>query len=128
MEKLILLVDDDTEEHEIMSEALRAGSIPASCLWANGAEHALRILIQLVPDFIFIDLNMPAVNGLSFLKSIRGREDLEQVPKVIYSTHINPVVEALARQYGAVCCLEKPTNLPQLVTSLNHFMAVYTTT
>lgn len=62
----ILLIDDDTDDHEIFSLVLEKAEKSASCIFANDGLHALEKFKDdesLVLDYIFIEMNMPRMNG-----------------------------------------------------------------
>ena len=126
MEKLIMLIDDDSEELDIMNEALGKGDIMALCVWAQGCDHALRLLKQVMPDYIFIDINMPIVNGLACLEELKRDEKLAHIPMVMYSTYINDDTRKKAKEKGAICCMQKPDNVFTLVHQLTAFLKVKT--
>ena len=63
-QKIILLVDDDEDEHEIFLSALKNTGKEFHFVGADSCEKALTILKRLDPDYIFIDLNMPRTDGM----------------------------------------------------------------
>lgn len=68
MKKHILLVDDDKDEAMLFNEALK--NVPGSfkCTYASSGLHALEMLNYIQPDFIFINFNMPVMNGADLQK------------------------------------------------------------
>ncbi len=69
--KKLLLIDDDTNEQFFFNEALKEINAPVKFYFANGAKEGIRILNSLLPDCVFIDLNMPAINGLNALNQLQ---------------------------------------------------------
>ncbi|MDF2191213.1 response regulator [Paraflavitalea sp. CAU 1676] len=122
MEKLIMLIDDDGEELEILNEALSLGNIQATCVWAEGGEHAIQLLNHMTPDYIFIDINMPGMDGLSCLQELQKKRALTNIPKIIYSTAINDSTITNARERGAVGCIQKGDNIASLAVKLSAFL------
>ncbi len=85
----ILNVDDDLDDIEIFCDAVRAVDASIICLVARSAEEALKILnsdIEL-PAYIFLDINMPKVDGNTCLREIKKDARLREIPVVMYSTH-----------------------------------------
>jgi CheY-like chemotaxis protein len=121
MPKLILLIDDDKEELDIMNQALEIGHIEGLCLWANGVERATHLLREVLPDFIFIDLNMPRMDGLTCLQELKKNNQLIDIPIVMYSTHISEITRRKAVEKGAACCIQKPDTIETLVKQLTSF-------
>ena len=67
--KICLLVDDDPDDQEVFLTALSDVSSTALCLVAPDGDRALELLHheETIPDYIFLDLNMPRMNGFEFL-------------------------------------------------------------
>lgn len=85
----ILNVDDDEEDIEIFCDAVREIDSSIICLVAKSADEALQILqsdIEL-PEYIFLDINMPKVDGNSCLREIKKDRRLNTIPVIMYSTH-----------------------------------------
>jgi CheY-like chemotaxis protein len=84
----ILNVDDDNEDIEIFCEAVRDIDQSILCLVAKSAEEALQILhseIEL-PSYIFLDINMPKIDGNMCLREIKKDSRLRKIPVIMYST------------------------------------------
>ena len=122
MKKLIFIIDDDREEQDIFNIVLDHAGIAHDCIWADGAETALRMLQKLQPGFIFLDLNMPKINGLACLPALRRMENLRQVPIFLYSTYISDETRKLAIERGASKCIEKPDSEKVLLEILQEVL------
>lgn len=85
----ILNVDDDEEDIEIFCDAVREIDPSVICLVAKSAEEALKILNSDIdlPEYIFLDINMPKVDGNSCLVEIKKDPRLNKIPVIMYSTH-----------------------------------------
>lgn len=124
MKTHILLVDDDIEEMKIFVEALKEVIPPFKCTYASNGIHALKMLFYLRPEVIFVDYNMPAMNGLEFIEQVKKNEDLQYTPLFLYSRRINNDVELNAKQMGIAGCIEKPANIHDLVKALKDVLAI----
>ena len=85
----ILNVDDDLEDIEIFCDAVNEIDPAIVCLVARSADEALQILnsdIEL-PAYIFLDINMPKVDGNACLREIKKDRRLNKIPVIMYSTH-----------------------------------------
>ena len=74
MDKQVLLVDDDIDDHEIFCMALENLENCYKCIFAKDGIEALEILKNeeiFIPDIIFLDLNMPRMNGIDCLYEIK---------------------------------------------------------
>ncbi len=122
MNKQILLIDDDEDEQFIFQEALKEVSATAKCIGALTADDALKILQSLLPDFIFLDINMPVINGFECLELIKNHTDFNSIPVVIYSTGVNDSVYNKALKKGAVACIKKQNSIQALANVLKIFL------
>ncbi len=64
MKKHILLIDDDVDELKIFNDALEELPGNFKCTYASNAYQAMDMLKFIHPHFIFIDYNLPAMNGI----------------------------------------------------------------
>src|SRR5690349_15722264 len=108
-----LLIDDDEDDREIFALVLRELSKTHVCIMASNAKEGLRILGDdgLMPDFIFLDLNMPAMSGKECLKEIRKSQHLNSIPVVIYSTSTSQSDIEETKQLGADRFISKTHNI-----------------
>ena len=108
--KVIFLVDDDVDDVEIFREALENINLDVECFTAINGQEALQKLTrgEVKPDMIFLDLNMPLMNGKQFLKEIKQKPDLNNIPVVILSTSSDPESILETTRLGASRFLTKP--------------------
>src|SRR5687768_1190491 len=85
---LILIVDDDLDDISLFCDAVREIDADSECLLAKNGKEALILLETLaeLPDIIFIDINMPIMNGKEFLLIGKQHSRLKDIPMVMYST------------------------------------------
>lgn len=116
---IILNVDDDPEDVEIFCDAIRDIDPSIICLVAKSADEALQILnsdIEL-PQYIFLDINMPRVDGNACLMEIKKDRRLNQIPVIMYSTHTRKTDIEIYRELNAGF-LVKQNNYKELVEEL----------
>lgn len=122
MKTHILLIDDDKDELEILTAALHRVPLAFDCMWVQSAEHAIQLLNNYSPDYIFIDYNMPKTDGLTCLAEIKKIKKVQNIPVILYSTCIDEVSSKKALSLGAITCLEKPTGMNALVKRLKEII------
>jgi len=88
---------------------------------ANNGEEALRQLngSSAYPDIIFLDINMPVLNGFDTLARIKKQESLKHIPVFIYSTSVRPEDIVRAREMGARNCIKKPSGFMEVCEFIN---------
>ena len=84
----ILLVDDDEDDQVLFLDALNQINKSVQCDVANNGLEAMAFLRTKTqkPDIIFLDLNMPKMNGYECLTEIRKESQFKHIPVVIYTT------------------------------------------
>jgi len=122
MKKHILLVDDDRDELNIFVEALNATGVPYKCTWAKDGQQALSQLEYLTPDFVFLDLNIPGMDGFETLRKIMQLPRAAEFKVAMYSNGMQPEASAKALMLGASYCIKKPDSLAGLVTILQELI------
>lgn len=111
--KKFLLTDDDKDDRELFSEALAAIDPGIVCHGAENGRDALRILDtpgQPKPDIIFLDINMPVMNGWELLHALKKDQSRNDIPVIIYTTSSEERDRQIAKDLGALCFVTKPDN------------------
>jgi CheY-like chemotaxis protein len=116
----ILMIDDDEDDQQIFCMAVARISPDADCICLNGAEVAIEQLKAKTvrPELIFLDLNMPIMNGHDFLALAQTDEDLKSIPVIILSTSSDPHTIESCKQKGAMDFVVKPGSFNKLVDIL----------
>lgn len=125
--KRLFIIDDDAEDQEILIEALKDVDPTIQCFTALSGEDAFKQFsaeVIILPDIIFLDMNMPKLNGKQVLSEIRKNNVLYQIPVVMYSTSFAPRDIEEIRQIGAVHHLLKPSRFDELCLALKHVLSV----
>ncbi len=116
-----MIVDDDADDCEFFCEAVTEINSSNECLMAQDGKDALKTLrsgIKQLPDFIFLDLNMPLMNGKSCLKELKNDVKLKNIPVIIYSTSSHPKDIEETHELGATHFLVKPSSFQKLKTEI----------
>ena len=109
-----LLVDDDADDSELFKEALNEVDDAAIFYHAENGEEALKKLNELhLPEIIFVDINMPRMNGWEFLRALKFIERYRTIPVIMYSTTSHPEEIQTANALG-VTFQTKPSSYSDL--------------
>ena len=122
MQLQILIIDDDFDEVLIFQHLISDLPYNIECSYADGAEEAMAKLKNELPDIIFLDVNMPKINGLECLSMIRTNNALRNIPVVLYTNGINKNIMALAENLGAAACFKKMGDLEMMKTKLKEIL------
>ena len=109
---LVLYAEDDIEDFNYFCEVLQQINSSVNCINARNGAEALQLLEDLItlPDYIFLDINMPAMDGKACLKHIKRDDRFKSIPVIIYTTSNNAKDKELCQQLGAANYLQKPNS------------------
>ena len=119
------LIDDDKDDQEIFAMALQQVDESINLRSASNCLEGLKELrenVSFVPDYIFLDINMPKMNGLQCLPEIKKLPHLRNAKVIMYSTSSDDDIKQTTRQLGADEFLVKPAKLGILVDHLNRIL------
>lgn len=108
-----LLVDDDLDDQEVFLMTLGEINKNIKCFTAKDGMEALSLLEEengWIPDYIFLDVNMPKMNGIDCLKGIKDFHHLKTAKIFMYSTTSENQVMEKSKQLGALDFIIKPAS------------------
>ena len=123
--KVLLLIDDDQDDLEMLEMQLKKIDSALQIFTAIDGEDALETLQKkmiLEPDLIFLDINMPIMDGKQFLREIKKDSRLRHIPVIIYSTSKSQADMEETSKLGATSYLPKPNNHHELRNSLTSLL------
>jgi CheY-like chemotaxis protein len=87
----VLLVEDNLIEIMKMKRTISFLNLKHMIHEAKNGEEALKFLENSanIPDIILLDLNMPKINGIEFLRIIKASNELKHIPTIILTTSSN---------------------------------------
>lgn len=118
----ILLADDDPDDIELFREALKEVTHDVVLTTTDNGARVLGMLSLLKPDLIFLDINMPVMNGMDCLSKIRQMPEHSDVPVVIYSTAADDKFIRKTFQLGANRYLKKPNSFEVIKSCLEEIL------
>ena len=124
--KIFFIADDDPDDQEILTAALKSIDKFCKCVTAFNGEQALQVLLKgmlTLPDIIFLDLNMPRMNGKQCLTEIKKNDLLQNIPVIIYSTSAEKKDIEETLNSGAAFFLQKPNRFDDLSQALNQIIS-----
>lgn len=118
--KMILLADDDTDDAEMFCEALAEIDESIVCHCSENGSGVLNMLKdqEKTPKVVFLDLNMPIMNGWECLKQLKQEERYKDIPVIMISTSSHKNDMDTAANLGAVCYFVKPNTFKDLKQTL----------
>jgi DNA-binding NtrC family response regulator len=124
--KSILLVDDDQDDKFFFSTALSHVSESIELITASEGSEAFEKLAEIKPDLILLDLIMPGMNGMAFLKRYQESPALHEIPVIVYTTDLSIFEEQEVLKRGAAAVYIKPQDFDKTVKTIENILRVNT--
>ena len=123
--KPILLVEDDSVDAMTVKRAMRDLQVNHSVIHSVNGEEAMKYLTS--PDtekpfVILLDLNMPKMNGIEFLKVMKAHPDLKTIPVIVLTTSKERRDVFDSFELGASGYMVKPVDYSKFVEILSRVM------
>ena len=125
LHKKILLIDDDSDDAEIFVEAVESLQKQIICRTSNNPLKSLEELKtgEDLPDLVFVDFSMPALNGGEFIEKMKSVALLQSIPIILMSSHAVEVLCELTQKFEGVTYMTKPNSFQELVIKLGDVIA-----
>ncbi|MEO8760502.1 MAG: response regulator [Bacteroidia bacterium] len=114
--KTIMIIDDDEDDRFFFCSAVKEINPAYICQEAKNGKEALEILRDTVklPDFIFLDINMPVMGGKECLAELKMDDKLKHIPVIMYTTSSFQTDIEFTRQLGAADYFIKSFDISKL--------------
>jgi CheY-like chemotaxis protein len=116
--KPILLVEDDMIDAMTVKRALKELNVINPVHSVENGEEALEYLYDKakeIPGIILLDLNMPRMNGIEFLKIAKNDDSLKHIPVVVLTTSLEEMDRIDTFNLGIAGYMVKPVDYKQFV-------------
>ena len=121
----ILLVEDNEGDIVLTKETFLDARIKNKVSIVRDGEEAINFLnnkvaneIELLPDLILLDINLPKIDGKEVLHYIKNNDLLKKIPVVILTTSSSETDMKAAYEYDANCFISKPVDFEKLFSVL----------
>jgi two-component system chemotaxis response regulator CheY len=112
----VLAVDDSVSLRKLVAGTLQSAG--HQVVEANNGQQGLDLLKTATFNLIISDLNMPVMDGLTFIKQVRTIAAYKYIPILILTTEMDPAKKKVAKDSGATGWLVKPFDPEQLLATI----------
>jgi two-component system chemotaxis response regulator CheY len=114
--KLILTVDDSASMRMLLKATLTAQGFRIET--ANDGNHGLERMLEVQPDLLITDINMPGMDGFGLIEAVRQLPQFRGTPILVLSTEFADEKKARARTSGATGWITKPFDSERLASAI----------
>lgn len=117
----ILLVEDDSVDAMTVKRAFKDLNVTNELAHSNNGEEALKYLrddSNKKPCVILLDLNMPKMNGIEFLKIAKADETLKKIPVVVLTTSRDEQDKVESFELSVAGYIVKPVDYQKFVEAI----------
>lgn len=121
---LVFYADDDDDDREIFADALEEVNPDIRLILARNGLEMIQLLEHQndVPDYIFLDINMPVMSGKECLKRLKRLERMKAVPVIMYTTTSNKEEFKNLVLLGAADCVVKGISFQDIKNALRQIL------
>lgn len=127
--KPILLVEDDQVDKMTVVRALKEIHVTNPLVHRENGEDAVNYLQDPASDkpcIILLDLNMPIMNGIEFLRTVKNDDQLKRIPVVVLTTSEEQQDKVNSFDLGVAGYMAKPVDYRQFVEVMRSIDAYWT--
>lgn len=113
----VLIVEDDPMVRDLFTRML-SGDHYSVAGAADGREALYQMTRVPAPQMILLDINLPGINGMELLRSLRSLDKTSSIPIIIISADPSMTYREEAKKLGALSWLTKPVSKPTLLAAV----------
>jgi DNA-binding response OmpR family regulator len=119
----ILMVDDDIDFIDTLTDSIKERIKNVDVVSASSVKEAIGILSNIIPDMIISDVQLEDMHGIDFLKIIKNSKKFESIPVIMISAkYVEPNDRVNALKAGAVAYFSKPFDVEKLCNEIKYYV------
>jgi signal transduction histidine kinase/CheY-like chemotaxis protein len=118
----VLYIEDNESNIELIKQVLLENRPSVKLLYEKDGSNSINVALEIKPDLILLDLNLPGIQGDEILKEILNNLELKEIPVIIISADAMPNQIKNLLKLGAQSYLTKPIIIAQLLKIIDQFL------
>jgi DNA-binding response OmpR family regulator len=118
--KKVLIVDDEVDVVEVVTVLLEHEGY--QIMKAYDGKEALEKVEEETPDLIILDIMMPEIDGVEVCRRLRQREELKEIPIVMFSAKLSAIDKKESFDAGADGFISKPFNARGFIAGIKTYL------
>lgn len=119
-DKTLLVIDDVELNRDILSRRLEKQGYKIEV--AGDGQEGLLLLSKKIVNLILLDLNMPVMNGFTFLEKVKSNKKFTDIPVVVASSFDDEDIAKDCLAFGASAFVSKPYNMEQIISQIKNIL------
>lgn len=119
-DKTLLVIDDVELNRDILSRRLEKQGYKIEV--AGDGQEGLLLLSKKIVNLILLDLNMPVMNGFTFLEKVKSNKKFADIPVVVASSFDDEDIAKDCLAFGASAFVSKPYNMEQIISQIKNIL------
>lgn len=128
----ILLVEDDLGQADLIRINLELGNVTQDIVHVTDGQQALDFILRSGPFegrpagsvLVLLDLKLPVLDGIEFLREVKGRWDSRQTPVLVFAAESNPRLIAQCYELGCSLYFPKPLAVEDYISTVEKMAQV----
>ncbi len=112
----VLIIDDNRQMADSLARIVTMLGLEAKV--AYGARTGIMLLRQSIPDVVFLDVNMPGVDGFEVFAYLRRLPEMKDVPVIVITSDDQPETAKKAKDTGVLAMIIKPATVDRIEATL----------
>jgi len=118
--KKILIVDDEQDIVESLKFVLELAGY--SCFCAFNGEDGLKMVKEIVPDLIILDVMMPKINGFKISRLLKFDKKYKDIPIIMLTARSQAGDKLIGEETGVNEYITKPFDLDNVTETVNKYL------
>jgi CheY-like chemotaxis protein len=120
----VLLAEDDHDDVLIFELALEKVPVSVELRSAEDGERLFELLKELIPDILFLDINLPCKDGVACIAEIRRNSEYNNLPVIMYTSFKSKQYIDRCYQSGANFYIVKGNTINELAEKLKRIFSI----